>query len=461
MSISTETVSATRLPPLSKSARSWAWFQGGRDTYVIVAGTYIFIPYFATTVVGDPVQGQSLMALYHLIAGLIVAVTAPFLGAAVDQMGARKPWMVGLSLLTVPLVALLWFAAPGGALLPVTVIIAMLIALNVLVSYGEVVYGAMLPDAASLQEQSRASGLALSLGNLVSIFVMLALLALLIPEVSSAVGLSAIPNGVDRISVVLVALCMGLGVLPLLRHSKDTPATGLSLWAGLTRGAAQLWHLLRHAELPGNAMLYLLARMLYINGKMALLIFGGVYAAGVMQWSATQLLVLGLIVTMSGVLGGVFGGWLDTLFGPKRAFEIEIAVTLLCAVAQLGVTPDTIFFIWHDMSGIPVLPLPIFNTAPEIVYILIALILNIFGTASWASSRTLMAQLAPHDQLGTFFGFYALSGVATVWVVPLCIEFVTRAFESQRAGLAPASAFMLVGLIVLLFVKPGRSAAAE
>ena len=75
------------------------------------------------------------------------------------------------------------------------------------------------------------------------------------------------------------------------------------------------------------------------------------------------------------------------------------------------------------------------------------------SAASWASSRTLMAQLAPHDQLGTFFGFYGLSGVATVWVVPLCIEFFTRVFESQRAGLVPASAFMLLGLVILFFVK--------
>ena len=284
--------------------------------------------------------------------------------------------MVGLSLLTVPLVALLWFAAPGGA-----------VAGHRDHCYAHriecprVVWGGRLwRDVARCCEL--AGTVACVWFGIVAWKSCLDLchvgLARLLAEVSSAVGLSAIPNGVDRISVVLVALCMGLGVLPLLRHSKDTPATGLSLWAGLTRGAAQPWHLLRHAELPGNAMLYLLARMLYINGKMALLIFGGVYAAGVMQWSATQLLVLGLIVTMSGVLGGVFGGWLDTLFGPKRAFEIEIAVTLLCAVAQLGVTPDTIFFIWHDMSGIPVLPLPIFNTAPEIVYILIALILNIF-----------------------------------------------------------------------------------
>ncbi|MAI90051.1 MFS transporter [Ponticaulis sp.] len=452
MTVAAEPVETPESGSLSKSARSWSMYQGGRDTYVIVAGTYIFIPYFATSVVGDPVHGQSLMALYHLVSGLIVALTAPFLGAAIDQMGARKPWMFWINLLMVPMIAALWFAAPNGSMLPVSVIIVMLTVISVILSYGEVVYGAMLPEAATIPEQSKASGLALSLGNFVSIFVMLILLALLIPEVSAFVGLDKIPGGVDRFSVVLVALCLGLGTLPLLRNSHDAPKTGKSFVTSIVDGAKNLYHLIRHAELPFNPVLYLIARMFYINGKMALLIFGGVYAAGVMQWSPTELLVLGILVTIAGVFGGVFGGWLDTLIGPKRAFELEIAVTLLCAVAQLGVTPNSIFFVF-PASADPILPLPMFGSSPELVYIMIAVVLNIFGTASWASSRTLMAQLAPHDQLGTFFGFYGLSGVATVWVVPLCIEFFTRVFESQRAGLVPASAFMLLGLVILFFVK--------
>ena len=445
----------TEIAPLSRSARSWAMYQGGRDTYIIIIGTYIFVPYFATTVVGDPIRGQSLIALYNLISGLIVTFTAPFLGAAVDRLGARKPWMLLLTVLSAPLIALLWFAAPGGAVLTPDIMVVMFVAISVLLSFGEVVYGAMLPEAATFSEQARASGLALSLGNFVSIFVMLALLALLLPGVQSAVGLDAIPGGANRLSAPLVALCLIGGTIPLLRHSRDAPRSGVSFLSALESGAVDLINLIRHAKLPPNALLYLLARMLYVDGKMALLIFGGVYAAGVMQWGPTELIVLGLIVTVAGVLGGVFGGWLDTWFGPKRALEIEIAVTLLCAVMQLGITPDTVFFLWHaDPDGV-FLNLPMFHSAPAITYIAIAVVLSVFGTASWASSRTLMARLAPHDQLGTFFGLYGLSGVATVWAAPLGIEFVTRTFGSQRAGLAPASAFMLAGLLVLFFVRGG------
>ena len=455
---------------LSRSAKSWAWYQGGRDTYIIVAGTYIFMPYFATQVVGDPVHGQSLIALYHLVSGLIVTFTAPFLGAAIDKMGARKPWMLLFNTLAVPLIAALWFAAPGGSVLPVSVVLAMLIGIGVLLSFGEVVYGSMLAEAATPPEQSGASGLALSHGNFVAIVVMAVLLVgFVLPGKSDwsflpaepLLGLGHVAAGPERFSIVLVALCVGLGLVPLLLHAKDAPRSEARFGAALRHGATQLVSLIRHAKLPGNALLYLVARMLYVDGKMALLIFGGVYAAGVMQWGPTELILLGMIVTVAGVAGGVFGGWLDSRFGPKRALEIEIFVTLVCAVAQLGITPTQTLYLWDSAPGARLFDWPVFATAPEIAYLVVAVILSVFGTASWASSRTLMARLAPPDQMGTFFGLYGLSGVATVWAAPLGIEFCTRFFQSQRAGLAPASAFMLAGLLLLFFVRGGGRVSGE
>ncbi|MET0337599.1 MAG: MFS transporter, partial [Caulobacter sp.] len=40
---------------LSRGALSWALFQGARDPYVILITIYIFSPYFANVMVGDPV----------------------------------------------------------------------------------------------------------------------------------------------------------------------------------------------------------------------------------------------------------------------------------------------------------------------------------------------------------------------------------------------------------------------
>lgn len=70
---------------------AWAMQQGARDPYVILVGIYVFMPYFASTVVGDPVAGQAAVARFGTVAGWTVALTAPLLGVLLDRLGPRKP----------------------------------------------------------------------------------------------------------------------------------------------------------------------------------------------------------------------------------------------------------------------------------------------------------------------------------------------------------------------------------
>ena len=93
-----------RSAKLSLGGVSWSIFEGGRDPYVILITIYIFMPYFASVVVGDPVKGQEAVASYGQYSGWIVMATAPFLGAAIDRLGRRKGWL-GLAVgLMVPLI---------------------------------------------------------------------------------------------------------------------------------------------------------------------------------------------------------------------------------------------------------------------------------------------------------------------------------------------------------------------
>ena len=44
---------------LDRGSAAWALYEGARDPYVIIVVIYVFAPYFATAVVGDPVKGQT------------------------------------------------------------------------------------------------------------------------------------------------------------------------------------------------------------------------------------------------------------------------------------------------------------------------------------------------------------------------------------------------------------------
>ncbi|MGI4880407.1 MAG: hypothetical protein ACRYG4_23315, partial [Janthinobacterium lividum] len=107
---------------LDRASWSWALFQGARDPYIVLITIYIFAPYFVRDVIGDPVHGQLLVAAAAKYAGWIVLLTVPLLGAAVDRMGPRKPWLAMTVVLMVPLVAALWWVTPGGAISPIGVL---------------------------------------------------------------------------------------------------------------------------------------------------------------------------------------------------------------------------------------------------------------------------------------------------------------------------------------------------
>ena len=84
------------------------------------------------------------------------------------------------------------------------------------------------------------------------------------------------------------------------------------------------------------------------------------------------------------------------------------------------------------------------------------------GTAAGplqASSRTLLARLAPREQIGQFYGLFALSGKLTSFVGPLAVAAVTTITQSQRAGFSALIVFFVVGLGLLAMVANGGIAA--
>ena len=72
---------------------SWALFEFARSPYISLVYVFVFPPYFANVVIGDPVRGQEAWSFANTIVGLCVALLAPLLGAISDRTGPRKPWL--------------------------------------------------------------------------------------------------------------------------------------------------------------------------------------------------------------------------------------------------------------------------------------------------------------------------------------------------------------------------------
>lgn len=111
--------------------------------------------------------------------------------------------------------------------------------------------------------------------------------------------------------------------------------------------------------------------------------------------------------------------------------------------------PDAIFY-GLIPSDFQVHGLPPFNTLSYVFYL--ALIAAI-ATANISSSRYMIIVLAPKERQSEFFGLFALSSTATVWLGPMPTKFATRASGDQRIGFSPILLLLGLGLVMMLTLK--------
>ena len=451
---------------LNRGGVAWSIFEGGRDPYVILITIYIFMPYVSASMVGDPVRGQELISQFQQYTGWIVMASAPFLGASIDKLGPRKRWLAAVVIGMVPLIFSLWFAKPDGSGLSIMTTMAITLVVGVLFAYSEVLHNSMLIRAAGLKGAHAASGLALSLGNAASVVALaFTAWAFALPgkvhwswvPATPLFGLNAATHEPERVVAILAAGLLALGAIPIFLFTPDAPKTGVPVLKAFKQGAADLWGMLSTVSHYKDAVVYLVSRMLFVDGMNGVLFFYGVLAAGVMKWGPLDLLITGIIGSVIATLGGQVGRWLDHRIGPKNALRLEIFMAILALTALLGMAPDRILYFWHyDPAAHP--PLwdgPVYRTLPSLIFLLIGFSNAIFITAQYASARTALTRLTPPALTGAFFGVYALAGVATSWLAPSLVNIGTRLTHSQQGGFASIILLLILGLIGLMFVRGG------
>jgi UMF1 family MFS transporter len=450
---------ATR-PPSRAAANAWALAQATRDPHVVLIGIYIFAPYFVKQVMKDPVAGQALVAHANIIAGWIVALTAPLLGAVVDRLGPRKPGLAVVTLAMALINAMFWFTPPDGSGLPVAAVGALFAGLTITIAYHETFHNALLIPAAGMRGAARASGLALAGGNFVSVtLLILTLFAFALPgrvhwgflPAAPLFGLDRAMGEPERIVGPILAVALLLGVIPLLRIVPDLPRTGNSLGQAFAKGARDLADLVAQARGNRNALIFLVGRMIYTDGLTGILVFGGLYAAGVMEWGTLEMTGYGIVLSIAAVAGGLLAGRLDDRIGAKRAVFLEILFLIGFQVATLTMGRHQVF--GQAWDGPPLWQGAMFTTLPEILFLALGCGTAVCVTAAYASSRTLLTRVAPLDKTGVFFGLYVLSGTATMWLASTLVSIATAVWHTQRAGFAPISALLLVGLLILIPVR--------
>jgi UMF1 family MFS transporter len=200
---------------------------------------------------------------------------------------------------------------------------------------------------------------------------------------------------------------------------------------------------------------FLVARMVYADGLGAIFAFGGIYAASVFGWGASELGLFGIVLTIAATIGAASGGVLDDRFGSKRVIDWALALFIAASIGVLSVDKTHVLFV-HAVE--PKAPgSPPFSSSGEQVYLAFAILIGLAAGPIQAASRTLLARLTPPEKTTEFFGFFSFSGKVTAFAAPLAIGVVTAATGSERIGIGMSLIFLIGGLILLQWVREANA----
>jgi UMF1 family MFS transporter len=443
---------------------SWALFDWANQPFFTVIITFIFGQYFANTMVGDPVKGQAEWAFTQSTSGIIIAVLSPFLGAMADAGGRRKPYIFFFQCLVAVGCFALWWAYPHRPDIVTPISWAVIVA-TIGAEMSIVFNNAQLPTIVRPERMGRLSGLGWGLGYCGGL---VALFAVLIVSRPSMFGLSSTDQPlfgldpqaytVERLAGPASALWLAIFVIPMFLFTPDGQTVRrLSLIEAARDGGRALVETVRKLRRYRNALLYLVAFMLYNDGLAAIIAFGGVYASAIFGWNLVTIGIFGIIVTVFAIPGAFLGGTLDDRIGSKRTVQLAVLGVI---VATLGIVSISAHGVLYFLPAPPLDPnRSLFGSPQEQVFMAFALLLGFCMGPMQAASRTMIGRLAPPGMSGEFFGLFALSGRATAWMAPFAIGIVTTATQSNRLGVACVLFFLVLGFVLLLGVREERTAA--
>ena len=411
---------------VSKGMWSWAMFDWANSAFFVIIQTFVFAAYFQRSIAADAISGTEQWGNMVSAAGLLIAFTAPILGAIADRSGRRKPWIAAFSLMSIVASFLLWFAEPSTDFLIYALVVTFIATVGA--EYAFIFYNAMLPDLVPPSYMGRWSGWSWAMGFAGGIVCLLGALYLFIESGGAWLGLNIETLEHIRATFVFTAVWYLVFSIPMFLRTPDVPNNNLPVGQAIREGILQLKNSIKEARNYANIYRFLLARMIYNDAVILIYAFGGIYAAGTFGMDESQIIIFGIGLNVTAALGAVGFSWMDDRSGSKKTILASLIGLIIPVTAILFVEDIFWFWIWGLMLGV------------------------FFGPVQ-AASRTLMGRLAPEDKRTEMFGLFAFSGKATAFIGPKLLGWVTVLFASQRIGMSVVLVLLALGFLLMLRVQ--------
>lgn len=432
------TTTALEQAPPSRAGKVFAWtlWDWGTQPFATVITTFVFAVYITSRSFGEGNGPTLALSTSTAIAGVLVALLAPVLGANADRTGRAvrnlrwQTWTLAIISASLFFIApdpkFLW---PGLLLLGIGQIISELAGVN---------YNSTIEQVASPRNVGRVSGLGWGMGYMGGILVLLLIFFTLIAP-------DRLQNGLDvRYGMLVCAAWTLVFTIPTFLVIKDQSNGSGAPAIGIVQAYKNVFGTIRGLWREQHSIFwFLVASALFRDGLSGVFAFGTVIASRTFGFEDGEVIIFGAAANIVAGAATMAFGMLDDWIGPRRVILISLGALVLCGT---GV------FLLHDGG--------------KQVFWSLGLVMCMFVGPAQSAARSYLARVIPAGRSGEIFGLYATTGRAVSFLSPTLFglavgigAIVTGRDNTQHFGILGIAAVLLTGLVAMLFVRSERAEA--
>ncbi|MFQ5833505.1 MAG: MFS transporter [Candidatus Thorarchaeota archaeon] len=444
MTETSETFEAPQVIPTDRRERvAWYMFDFANTSFTVLIVTALFPLYFRVLVWNETL-GDAMWGYAGSVTMLIIAVTAPVLGAIADFGGTKKKFLIFYTSVCIALTAFMVFL-PGLTQSQITAIpdprpasplpgfdFAPILGLDVWVWAWIIFiianvgfqgalpfYNAWLPEISTEENIGRIGGYGYAAGYVGAMATIIIALLVILADLPHTYAFFA------------SALFFLVFAIPSIKWLKNRPAKafpgeeGQSLISlGYRRVRNTVKNIRNYIGLP----LFLVAYFLFSDAITTVIYYAAIFGQAVYAFSTTMILIFFAVTQLAAIPGAFIFGVVADRIGTRKT----LIITLLIWVIALSIAY-------------------LFVAYGALVWWTVGMIAGVGMGSSQSTARSMYGQFIPEDKKSEMYGFYALTGKFAAILGPFVYASVLLLVNPTQNPALVAQAHLTAMLVILLF----------
>ncbi|MDC2964913.1 MFS transporter [Gammaproteobacteria bacterium] len=401
---------------------SWSLYDWANSVFAttVLAGFFplFFKSYWASDL--DDATSTALLGTASSVAGLIIVLIAPLLGAMADISHRKKLFLFIFALLGIISTSILFFISYGFWQWSLIIFGLSVIGF----SGANIFYDSLLIDVSSDEDRNYVSSMGYALGYLGGGILFLINVSMYLYP--SFFYLDSQAEGI-LYSFLSVAIWWFLFSVPLFLFVKQKKFEEFTDFKNpLKQSFLRVFNTFIEIKRYKPVLIFLIAYWFYIDAIDTIVRMAVAYGTD-LGFDSSKLIIALIFTQFIGFPATFAYGYLAEKFGLFNMLVVGILIYIFICIYSLFITSATDFFILAGLVGL------------------------VQGGVQ-SVSRTIFSRLIPEEKATEFFGFYNLIGKSAVVVGPALVGWMAYIFNNPKAGIISLLILFIPGILILFYV---------